>query len=52
MNFTLERVKMSITLSTYGIEFPQSYEDAIVVIKELLNRCEQLNEIIEELENE
>jgi len=37
-------------LSDYGLEPPTNLVEAHLVIEKLLDRCDQLNEIIEELE--
>jgi len=37
-------------LSDYGMETPTNMAEDMLAIEKLLDRCDQLNEIIEELE--
>ena len=37
-------------LSDYGLEQPTNMAEAMLVIEKLLNRCDQLNEVINMLE--
>jgi len=39
-------------LNDYGLEEPTSLSEAMDVIAKLLDRCDQLNEVIEMLEEE
>lgn len=41
---------MDLTLSDYGLNTPTTLLESMDVITSLLDRCDQLNQIIEEME--
>ena len=43
---------MDLTLSDYGLNTPTTLFEAMDVIISLLDRCNQLNQVIKELEDE